>query len=55
MSTSNHEPRDLLRRDRAFDFRGRRQTWRQFRESLRRDRQFQFVVKAKGRKQEDGT
>jgi hypothetical protein len=52
MSTSKNEPRDLLRRDRAFDFRGRRQTWRQFRDSIRRDRQFAFVVKGKGRKQE---
>ncbi len=54
MSTKEHEPRTLLRRDRAFDFRSQRQTWQQFRESIRRDRQFQFVVKAKGRKQEDG-
>jgi len=53
MSTSKDAPRDLLRRDRAFSFRGQRQTWQQFRESIRRDRQFQFVVKAKGRKQED--
>lgn len=54
MSTDKNGSRDLLRRDRAFDFRGRRQTWRQFRESIRRDRQFEFVVKAKGRKKEDG-
>jgi hypothetical protein len=53
MSMSKDESWDLLRRDRAFSFRGQRQTWRQFRDSLRRDRQFQFVVKGKGRKQED--
>ncbi len=51
MNMGKEEPRDLLRRDRAFDFRGRRQTWRQFRDSIRRDRQFAFVVKAKGQRQ----
>jgi hypothetical protein len=52
MNTKKDEPRDLLRRDRAFDFRARRQTWSQFRETIRRDRQFAFVVKGKGRKKE---
>jgi hypothetical protein len=53
MSNGNDEARDLLRRNRAFDFRFRRQSWPQFRDAIRRDRQFAFVVKAKGRKQEN--
>jgi hypothetical protein len=53
MSMSKAESRDLRRRDRAFNFRGQRRPWGQFRDSIRRDRQFALVVKAKGLKQED--
>jgi urea transport system ATP-binding protein len=39
--------RDLLHRDRAFDFGPQQRAWLQFKESMRRDRTFDFMVKAK--------
>ena len=51
MSPTSEPSRDLLRRDRAFDFSGPQQAWGRFtqelREVTRRDRQFDFMIRAK--------
>ncbi len=47
MSPPMHTERDLLRRDRAFDFSAQQQAWLQFKESMRRDRTFDFMINVK--------
>lgn len=47
MSPVGDNGRDLLHRDRAFDFSPQQQAWLQFKETMRRDRTFDFMVKAK--------
>jgi urea transport system ATP-binding protein len=47
MSRNDEETRDLLARDRAFDFSSQQQAWLQFKEAMRPDRQFDFMVSAK--------
>ncbi len=47
MSPTMDKDRDLLHRDRTFDFSAQRQAWLQFKEAMRPDRQFDFMIKAK--------
>jgi urea transport system ATP-binding protein len=47
LSAGGDNGRDLLQRDRAFDFSSQKQAWLQFKESMRRDRTFDFMVNVK--------
>jgi urea transport system ATP-binding protein len=47
MSPTSDQERDLLHRDRTFDFSAQQRAWLQFREAMRPDRQFDFMVSFK--------